>query len=386
MFNQIKVIWYGLGGCFDGYHPVDSKFWLYLAGVLFNAGLLLMNSFISFSFDRDTVWRDSVGLSPTPVFWLALVSTILLAFVALHFISYLAFLFSAKLHKRKEQLIGVTRWGVFFTILAVLAVSTVEIYRNYHGSEDIAESNTASPIDDPTAYLDDKYQGQEDSVSNSYVNQIAEIKAEIVMITSWTGKSHSCTRTSCPTRKQGKGTIGAHWKGTLTAYGSQYLESLKRKKESLEERQLAEIDRIRSRKATVSTSLVGAYRQDVTRYQNELTIKNRTFKGFVFIAFPAAFIIAFLLSEITYIAIEYLYETDRLSRPAVSIDSSGKVVSNHTQATVQTFASNGRKQYAIICKGCGKPAIKTRSDARFCSDGCRIAYNYTKKPTGNGTV
>ena len=68
MFNQSKVIWYGLGGAFDGYHPVESKFWIYVSGVLFNAGLLVMNSFISFSFDRDTVWRDSVGMGETGAF------------------------------------------------------------------------------------------------------------------------------------------------------------------------------------------------------------------------------------------------------------------------------------------------------------------------------
>ena len=164
MFNQIKVIWYGLGGAFDGYHPVESKFWIYVSGVLFNAGLLVMNSFISFSFDRDTVWRDSVGMGETGAFRLALVSTILLAFVALHFISYLGFLASAKVNKRKEQLIGVSRWGVFFTILAVASVTLVEVYRNYHGSEDIAESHTEAPVSDPTANLDIKYQKQEDMI------------------------------------------------------------------------------------------------------------------------------------------------------------------------------------------------------------------------------
>lgn len=377
MFNQIKVIWYGLGGCFDGYHPVDSKFWLYLAGVLFNAGMLMMNSFISFSFDRDTVWRDSVGLSPTPAFWLAITSTVLLAFVALHFISYLAFLLSAKLHDREEQLIGVTRWGVFFTVLAVMAVTTVEIYRNYHGSEDIAQSNTEVHIDDPTVNLDVQYQSQEDSVAASYASQIIHVQEEIDVIQHWTGKAHSCTRTPCPTRKQGKGTVGAHWKGTLTAYGSQYLETLREKKQTLENRQVTEVERVRGRKETVSASLIGAYQKDVNRYESELALKNRTFKGFVFIAFPAAFIIAFLLSEITYMAIEYLYETERLSRPAVTVEPSGRIVSGQTSTTVQTFTS--RKQYAIICECCGNAAIKTRSDARFCSDPCRVAYNRAKQ-------
>ena len=85
MLNQLKVIWYGLGGAFAGFHPVETKLLLYIAGVLFNTGMLVMNSFISFSFDRDSVWRDSVGLSEGMAFNLALVSTILLAFVALHF-------------------------------------------------------------------------------------------------------------------------------------------------------------------------------------------------------------------------------------------------------------------------------------------------------------
>ena len=206
------------------------------------------------------------------------------------------------------------------------------------------------------------------------------------VINSWTGKAHSCTRTPCPTRKKGNGTVGAHWQGTLTAYGSAYLEDLRNKKGDLEKRQLAEVERVRDRKAMVSSSLISAYHQDVDRYHSELALKNRTFKGFVCIAFPAAFIIAFLLSEITYMGIEYLYETERLERPAVTVETNGSIVSGNSRTTVLTNATNGRKQYAIICKNCGQAAIKSRSDAKFCSDPCRIAYNYAKKPSVNGTA
>ena len=389
MINQIKVIWFGLGGAFSGYHPVETKLWIYISGVLFNVGLLVMNSFISFSFDRDSVWRDSVGLGSATAFNLALVSTILLAFVALHFISYLGFLASAKAHSRKSLLVGVTRWSVFFTLVAILAVSAIEIYRNYHGSEDIAESNTEAHIADPTSSIDDKYTSQEEEVKADYKAQIALVQKEIDHIDKWTGKNHSCTKTNCPTRKKGKGTIGAHWKGTLTAFGVESLDKLKKKREKLEADRENEIAGVRERKATVMASSLASFNQDVSRYNEELNLKNTTFKGFVLIAFPAAFVIAFLLSNITYMGIEYLYETGKLERPNVTISQNGLLLSvDGKNVITPTPIRNGKPLSEDLvnqrfvnreCVNCGTDISHKRKDAKTCSDGCRISYNEWKK-------
>lgn len=389
MINQIKVIWYGLGGAFSGYHPVETKLWIFISGVLFNIGLLVMNSFISFSFDRDSVWRDSVGLSPSMAFSLALISTILLAFVALHFISYLGFLASAKAHDRKALLVGVTRWSVFFTLIAILAVLSIEIYRNYHGSEDIAESHTEAHIDDPTLSLDDKYTSQEEAVKDDYKAQINLVQKEIDYIDKWTGKAHSCTKTNCPTRKKGKGTIGAHWKGTLTAFGVESLDKLKKKRDKLEAEKANEIAGVRERKKTVMASSIATFNTDVNRYKSELDLKNTTFKGFVLIAFPAAFVIAFLLSNITYMGIEYLYETGKLERPNVTIDANGLVLSVDGKSVITpTPIRNGKPLSDTLvnerfvnreCVNCGTDISHKRKDAKTCSDGCRISYNEWKK-------
>ena len=383
MLNQLKVIWYGLGGAFAGYHPVETRLWIYISGVLFNIGLLVMNSFISFSFDRDSVWRDSVGLGSSLSFSLALVSTILLAFVALHFISYLGFLASAKAHKRLELLVGVTRWSVFFTLVAVLAVSAIEIYRNYHGSEDIAQSNTLEHIEDPTATLDDKYSEQEENIRQDYKTQIARIQKEIDHIDQWTGKSHSCTKTNCPTRRKGKGTIGAHWKGVLTAFGVESLNQLKTKREKLVSDRKTEIANVRTRKQTVMAASVASFQQDVNRYQEELALKNTTFKGFVLIAFPAAFVIAFLLSNITYLAIEYLYDTGKLQRPVVTSRRNESAVyytaTDNRNAKPLTQALVDQRLTQRDCVNCGTDISYKRKDAKTCSDGCRIAYNEWKK-------
>ena len=389
MINQLKVIWFGLGGAFAGYHPVETKLWLYISGVLFNVGLLVMNSFISFSFDRDTVWRDSVGLDSEMAFILALVSTIILAFVALHFISYLGFLASAKAHKREKLLVGVTRWSVFFTLVAILAVSAIEIYRNYHGSEDIAESNTEAHISDPTVSIDDKYQSQEEKVIADYKANIELLQQEIDLINRWTGKPHSCTKTTCPTQKKGQGTIGAHWQGTLTAFGSKYLADLKTRRNKLESDKDQEIANIRNRKKTVMASTLSVYQKDVARYEDELNLKNRTFKGFVLIAFPAAFVIAFLLSNITYMGIEYLYETGKLERPNVTVSNNGSVLGvNGSTVLTHTPSRNGKALTDDLvklrlsnreCVNCGTDISHKRKDAKTCSDGCRIAYNEWRK-------
>lgn len=388
MINQLKIIWFGLGGSFAGYHPVETKLWIYISGVLFNIGLLVMNSFISFSFDRDTLWQASVGLEPGTSFTLALISTTLLAFVALHFISYLGFLASAKVNKREMLLIGVTRWSVFFIIMAVMALLAMEIYRNYHGSEDIAQRNTRSHIDDPTAFLDDKYKMQEDSLKADFKGQIARIEQQINLINHWTGKSHSCTRTGCPTQKRGKGTIGAHWKGTLTSFGSETLSQLRSRLAALEDNKQTEVSLLRDRKSQVMQASLAAFTNDVSRYNRELSLKNRTFKGFVFIAFPAAFIIAFLLSNVTFMGIEYLYETGKLNRPTVTVNRNGSLQSEDT-LSVKTEApkADGFKLTDKViaqrfedraCAFCGTDISHRRKDAKTCSDNCRIAYNEWK--------
>lgn len=391
MINQLKVIWFGLGGAFAGFHPVETKLWIYISGVLFNIGLLVMNSFISFSFDRDTLWQASVGLSPDIAFNLALLSTTLLAFVALHFISYLGFLASAKVHKQKSLLAGVTRWSVFFTILAVMAVLAMEIYRNYHGSEDIAKSNTQSHMADPTASLDDKYNAQEDSLKSDFKAQISLLQRQIDLVNHWTGKSHSCTRTGCPTKKKGQGTIGAHWKGTLTSFGTETIQQLKTRLNELETAKTYEISVLRTRKNEVMASSVAMFRSDVNRYNRELQLKNRTFKGFVFIAFPAAFVIAFLLSNITYIGIEYLYETGKLERPSVTLSPNGVPISGNGSTPVPMDIDPMNNGKALTeekvkerfsdrqCAYCGTDIQYKRRDAKTCSDPCRIAYNEWKK-------
>lgn len=382
MINQLKVIWFGLGGAFAGFHPVETKLLLYIAGFLFNVGMLIMNSFISFSFDRDTVWKESVGMEQEPAVNLALVSTFLLAFVALHFISYLAFLASAKAHKRKNLLIGVSRWSVFFTISAVVAVLVIEVYRNYYGSEDIAESNTEQHIGDPTAGLDKQYQSEEDAVKADFKGRIATIQEKVDLINRWTGKKHSCTKTGCPTAKKGSGTIGAHWQGTLTAFGSERLAKLAEQIETLETKRDEEIALVRQRKGQVMTASINAFREDVDRYDTELKLKNKTFKGFVFIAFPAAFVIAFLLSDITYMGIEYLYESGKLERPIVTGFRDGSSViktptaTRHGKPLSQELIDQRFQERK--CVNCGVDISHKRRDAKTCSDGCRISYNEWK--------
>lgn len=382
MFNQFKVIWYGLGGAFAGFHPVETKIPLYIAGFLFSAGVLLMNSFISLSFDRDTVWQESVGLSYDQATVLAVISTVLLAIVAMFFISYLALLASAKAHKRRNLLIGISRWGVFFTLLAVVAVLTIEIYRNYHGSEDIAESHTEQHMVDPTSRLDTKYQSQEESVKEDYTARIGQIQAKIALINRWTGKRHSCTKTGCPTIKKGKGTVGSHWKGTLTAVGSEQLAILEKRIQELEAERNKEVAIVRERRATVLSASVNAFKEDVSRYKAEIQLKNNTFKGFVFIAFPAAFIISFLLSDITYMGMEYLYESGRLERPIVTGFQDGlsvvKTAAVTRDGTSLTEEIVDQRFKARQCVNCGTDISHKRRDAKACSDSCRISYNEWK--------
>lgn len=342
-----------------------------------------MNSFISFSFDRDTIWRDSVGVSTASATNLGLTSTFLLAFVSLHVISYLAFLASAKVHKRKQLLLGVSRWSVFFTMAAMLAVLTIEVYRNYYGSEDIAESNTVVAMANPTAGLDEKYHAQEETVREDYKGRIAKVQETVELINSWTGKKHYCTKTGCPTAKKGKGTIGCHWKGTLTAFGSKQLATLAKRIETLEDERDQEINLVRDRKDQVLTASISSYQQDVDRYNTEISLKNNTFKGFVFIAFPTAFIIAFLLSDITFLGIEYLYETERLERPYVpEIRLDGKSVRKtptvSREGNVLTDKLVQERFKRRECVNCGTDIQHKRKDAKTCSDGCRIAYNEWK--------
>ena len=258
----------------------------------------------------------------------------------------------------------------------------IEIYRNYYGSEDIAKSNTVEHVEDPTAALDQTYHSQEEEVKASFKDQIAQVQAEINAINRWTGKSHSCTKTTCPTRKKGKGTIGAHWKGTLTAFGSEQLARLKQKRSDLEAKRDEEIAGVRQRRTTVMQASVSAFNRDVDRYKRELSLKNQTFKGFVFIAFPAAFIIAFLLSDITYMGIEYLYESGRLERPIVTGSRDGSSVmktatdSRHGKALTDSLVEQRFSNRQ--CVNCGTDIQHKRRDAKTCSDGCRIAYNEWK--------
>ena len=384
MWNKLSVIWHGMSGHFRGYHAVESRYWLFVIGSIVSLTILWVNSAVSFNFYRFNVLAKAVGLGDQASFIGAVLLTFVLAFAAWVLLSFLAYLLSAKLNKRRSALIGISKSDVFFSLLGVAFLAGLDVYANLNGVEEIVVNSTVQHMEDPTISVDTTFESQRSSLLSRLDNRRNRINQEINQINRWTGKSHSCTKTGCPTKRKGQGTIGAHWKGTLTAFGTQQLNTLKEKLEAIDAQELAEIKRIEERKSSVQTSLLNAYTKDVQRYHTEVGEKNRTLKGFVLIAYPFSFVIEFLLAGITFLALEYLYETGRLERPAITVyqngefDSSTEVV-NGLRNNGTTKPKRKRRGYEITCKNCGTVATKHHPRAKFCSDECRIEWNENKK-------
>ena len=292
------------------------------------------------------------------------------------------------MNKRKSALIGISKSDVFFSLLGVVFLAGLDIYANLHGVEEIVQNSTTEHIHDPTLGLDTTFEAQRAALLARMDEKRQIIHKEADIIRKWTGRPHSCTNTGCPTKKKGQGTIGAHWKGTLTAFGSERLTSLKSRLSTLDEQETDELQRLEERKQTVMASAISAYKQDVQRYHTELGAKNRTLKGFVLIAYPFSFIIEFLLAGITFLALEYLYETKRLERPAVTVYQNGEFDSSTSVINGERYNGTpngtgkkkaGRKGYEIVCANCKTVTTKHHPRARFCSDECRIEWNEKEK-------
>ncbi len=390
MWNKLRVIWHGMSGHFQGYHPVESRYWLFVIGSVVSLVILWVNSSVSFNFYRFNVLTKAVGLSGSAAFTGAVVLTFILAFAAWVLLAFLAYLASAKLNQRHSALVGISTSDVFFSLLGVVFLAGLDIYANLHGVEEIVLQSTVEHMADPTLRIDTTFEDDRGAVIARFEARRGEVQTEIDRINRWTGKAHSCTRTGCPTRKQGQGTIGAHWKGTLTSFGSQVLNDLKAKLEALESEESDELDRIDQRRESVQTSLMGAYTQDVRRYQTELNEKNRTLKGFVLIAYPFSFIIEFLLAGVTFIGLEYLYRTSRLQRPNVTVYANGEFDSSlkvkNGARTMPTESVRGSKQgYEITCQQCGTVAVKHHPRAKFCSDRCRAEWHKREQSYVSGS-
>jgi len=379
MWNKLSVIWHGISGHFRGFHPVESRYWLFVIGSLVSLVILLVNSSVSFSFYRFNVLSKAVGLTSFSSFVGAVLLTFVLAFAAWVLLAWLAYLLSAKLNNRKIVLVGISKSDVAFSILGILFLAGLDVFANWQGVEEIAMNSTSEHMADPTLQVDTTFSNERNHTLVRLDQKRETITREIAVINSWTGKNHSCTKTKCPTKARGKGTIGAHWKGTLTAFGSKTLEAHKRDLSALDEKEAEELEKIEKRRTVVSASLVGAYQKDVNRYTTELTEKNRTLKGFVLIAYPFSFVIEFLLAGICFMALEYLYETKRLKRPTVSVYQNGTF---RRSPTVEADnRKHGDRGYEIECLQCGTVTVKKHPRAKFCSDKCR--YEYHGHPTLN---
>ncbi len=385
MWNKLSVIWHGMSGHFRGYHAVESRYWLFVIGSIVSLTILWVNSAVSFNFYRFNVLSKAVGLGGQISFLGAVLLTFILAFAAWVLLSFLAYMLSAKLNKRRSALVGISKSDIFFSLLGVVFLAGLDVYANLNGVEEIVVNSTVQHMEDPTISIDTTFESQRSSLLSRLDERRNTIRKEIEQINRWTGKAHSCTKTGCPTKRQGQGTIGAHWKGTLTAFGTQQLNTLKEKLETIDAQEMAETERIEERKSSVEASLLNAYTQDVQRYHTELGEKNRTLKGFVLIAYPFSFVIEFLLAGITFLALEYLYETGRLERPAITVyqngefDSSTEVKNGHRNNGTANGKKKKRKGYEIECENCGTVATKHHPRARFCSDSCRIEWNENKK-------
>lgn len=383
MWNKFSIIWHGLSGHFRGYHVVESRYWLYLVGSVVSLTILLINASVSFNFYRFNVLTKAVGLSESSSFIGAILLTLILAVAAWILLSFLAYLFSAKLNHRPSALVGISKSDVFFSLLGVVFLAGLDVYANLHGVEEIVLSSTQTHQQDPTVDIDADFEEQRLATIVRLTKKRQTVEAEITMINQWTGKAHSCTKTACPTKKKGNGTIGAHWKGVLTAFGTGRLTELKQSLAELDQQEQGELQRIDQRKQTVATSLLGRYQKDVQRYHTELGEKNRTLKGFVLLAYPFSFVIEFLLAGITFLALEYLYETQRLERPEVIVYTNGSFRSStKVEAYEKPVAKKSKakkRTYEITCQNCGDPATKRHPRARFCSNECRIEWNENEK-------
>lgn len=380
MWNKLRMIWHGVSGHFQGYHPVESRYWLYVIGSIVSLVILWVNSAVSFNFYRFNVLTKAVGLDGSAAFLGAIALTFILAFAAWVLLAFLAYLASARLNQRRSALVGISTSDVFFSLLGVVFLAGLDVYANLHGVEEIVLNSTQVHMDDPTLDIDTTFESDRQMILARFDSRRQEIRKELDHIDQWTGKPHSCTRTGCPTQRKGNGTIGAHWQGTLTAFGTKVRNDLKQKLETLEAQEQREIARIDTRRSTVQSSLMGAYSNDVDRYQTELQQKNRTLKGFVLIAYPFSFIIEFLLAGITFIGLEYLYATKRLKRPKVSVYANGEFDSTpqvrHGVRHPDTESVQGAKRgYEITCQQCGTVAVKHHPRAKFCSDRCRAEWH-----------
>ena len=384
MWNKLSVIWHGMSGHFGGYHAVESRYWLFVIGSIVSLTILWVNSSVSFNFYRFNVLGKAIGMNEQSSLIGAVVLTFILAFAAWVLLAFLAYILSARLNRRRSALVGISKSDVFFSLLGIAFLAGLDIYANLNGVEEIVVQSTEVHIDDPTLGIDSKFETQRTELLNRLDQRRTVILDEISLINKWTGQNHSCTKTGCPTQKKGKGTIGVHWKGTLTAFGSSHLNKLKGKLDELDKQEETELARLDERKSSLETSLVGAYQQDVQRYHTELGEKNRTLKGFVLIAYPFSFVIEFLLAGITFLALEYLYETEVLERPVITVyqngefDSSTKV-KNGVRNNGTSKPKSVRKGYEITCKNCGTVATKHHPKAKFCSDDCRIEWHENKK-------
>lgn len=384
MWNKLTVIWHGLSGHFRGYHAIESRYWLYVIGSIVSLTILWVNSSVSFNFYRFNVLIKAIGLGDQISFIGAIILTFILAFAAWVILAFLAYMTSARLNKRKSALIGISKSDVFFSLLGVVFLAGLDIYANLHGVEEIVLNSTSQHIDDPTLGIDTTFEAQRQEILARLDGKRSIAQDEIDLINKWTGKAHSCTKTGCPTKRQEQGTIGAHWKGTLTTFGTSYLTGLKTKLNGLDTQEMAELQRVEERKHTIMTSMLGAYTKDVQRYNTELGEKNRTLKGFVLIAYPFSFIIEFLLAGITFLALEYLFETGDMERPHITVYQNGEFHSSTEVLNGERNNGTGKKKapkkgYEIACDQCGTVTTKHHPRARFCSDECRIEWNEAKK-------
>ena len=385
MWSKLNVVWYGIQGKFKGYLPVENRFWLYLFGVFASFLVLLINGAISFKFYQISVLEQAVGLEPLPAQIGAAFLTFILAAAAWFLLGFLAWLLYCKLNSNKVGLLGISANYVLFALLGLVALVGLDIYANLKGVEDIVEEATVVHTDDPTAGVVSTYQSRLDKVSAKYEQKRKLYAQELQTINSWTGKNHSCTKTGCFTKRVRGGAVqGSHWKGTLTALGSQRLEELKGqlfKLDDQEEKELAALDRDKS---NVLNASMGAFNKDVKRYETQIRERNRTLKGYVFIAYIFSFIVEFLICSITFLATEYLYGIGVMDRPEIVVDQKGLYQSSSGIKVVTPSPTPGRANRRTCqnpkCNN-GNPVdiSHMRSNAKYCSDACRIQGNELKK-------
>ncbi len=264
-------------------------------------------------------------------------------------------------------------------------------------------------MDDPTSGLVASYQAKKDKISARYEKRRVEYQKEIDLINQNTGKQHSCLNTGCYTTVKGNTTYGSHWRGKITPIGSARLAELKKQIMELDRLEKDEIASMDEDKAAVISSSLNAYQEDLQRYTTEIQERSFTLKGYVLIAYPFSFVIEFLLASLTFMAMEYLYETKTLSRPKITTDEHGlvqgdtniRVIYSNRQTDIQPTNSrntdkrttdNNRKtkkkrayeycQNPFCDKGVNggpKSLEGMRIDAKYCGPACRYKSNESKK-------